>query len=140
MGAAGASGPKTQSLSYFNVHPCALITQKQAATIFGQPMGAGQSSPSSYGGSCSYSTTGTDATANVNYGFKPGSIAEVKSEHAFHGALTKEKSLGHNAICNSDSVFVDVGSAGGSAYNLSIAAGTCAYGVAFAKDALAHLK
>jgi hypothetical protein len=125
-----------RSLSFYMTHPCEFITKAEVASTLHQPMGAGQASPNSYGGSCSYQTTGTVATANVDFGFDPGTAASVHAD--IKGKTMSEPSVGHGAYCvtNGSAIvtFVaNVGQANGEGYNLNLAVDTCAHGAALAK-------
>jgi len=137
---AGASGAKKFSIAYLHLHPCALITQSQVAAAVGASMGAAQSSPNKFSGSCNYTSTSTTGVpVSVGYEFVPGSVASNEAQGAFQKPIIKEKSVGHDAVCSGgQAVFLSV-VGGNNAYNLSLAVPSCAVGVALAKDAIAHL-
>ena len=138
LSSAGAS-TKKKSVSYFTLHPCALIPRAEVESLFaGAPMSPGQASPSAFGGSCAYTTTGTNAAANPNYAFNAGSAKSVRKY--VEKPLTAEKSVGHNAYCSGNGgLYADAGNLKGAPENLNIAAGNCAADVKFAKAAFTHL-
>jgi Protein of unknown function (DUF3558) len=138
LSSAGAS-TKKHPASYFTLHPCALIPRAEVVTIFaGAPMAPGQASPNAYGGSCAYTTTGTDPDDNVNYSFSAGTASSVRK--FVKTPLTPEKSVGHNAYCSGNGgLYADAGTIKGAPAHLIMAAGTCAADVKFAKAAFAHL-
>ena len=147
LSSAGAS-TKKKSVSYFTLHPCALIPRAEVESLFaGAPMSPGQASPSAFGGSCAYTTTGTNAAANLNYAFNAGSAKSVRKyvetravASALDRPLTAEKSVGHNAYCSGNGgLYADAGNLKGAPENLNIAAGNCAADVKFAKAAFTHL-
>jgi hypothetical protein len=134
-----------KGLGYYNLHPCALITRAEVASIYGAPMGAGEASPNAYGGSCSYSTTSLeskDVDKSLSYAFDSGTAASASSY--FKGPHTREPSVGHNAYCAKSSSSIveleaDAGNANGTPYHLNMATDSCADGVKLAKVAFSHL-
>jgi hypothetical protein len=135
---AGAS-TKKHPVSYFALHPCSLVTKAQVESIFaGAPMAPPQASPNPFGGSCAYTTTGTNPNANVNWEFSAGSASSAKK--FVKKPLTAEKSVGHNAFCSANGgLYADAGTLKGAPSQLIMAAGNCATDVAFAKAAFKNL-
>ncbi len=135
--AAGAKGTHKHPLSYYSEHPCSLITRAETQSVFGQPMAAGQVlNHGAYGAECSYSTTGSVATANVDFSITSGTLSSAKK--VVKGPYTNEKSVGHHAFCaGNESVYADAGELDGAPAQLIVAASGCATGAKFAKDAFA---
>ena len=127
FGAAGASGPKKQTLGYYNLHPCSLITQSQVQSVFGKSVGPGRAIPSKHiggspaGAKCEYSSIA--GSIDLSYSFEQGTAA---SEKAFTpGPYVNEPSVGHKAFCVAKGfsvgwLYADLGTYAGSPENLSI--------------------
>jgi hypothetical protein len=134
---AGAKGAHTHPLSYYSQRPCSLITKAEAQSVFGQPMAAGQVlNHGAYGAECSYSTTGSVATANLDFSITSGTLSSAKK--VVMGPYTNEKSVGHHAFCaGNGSIYADAGELDGAPAQLIVAASGCAPGAKFAKYAFA---
>jgi hypothetical protein len=127
--AAGAKGAHKRPLSYYSEHPCSLVTRSEIQSVFGQPMAAEHVlGHGAYGAQCSYSTTGSVATDNVDFSITSGTLSSAKQ--AVKGPYTNEKSVGHHAFCAGDgNLYADAGELDG--------ASGCATAVKLAKDAFA---
>jgi hypothetical protein len=146
IGAESATAAPTQhTVSYYNDHPCALITSNQVKSVFGMPVGQGRTIlPHADGGpgegKCEYSTSNQELT--LSFFFETGTAASKKA--SIPGPYANEPSLGHGAFCvakgfSAGWLYANVGSFSGSAQNLSIVDSNCTYSVKFARDALARL-
>ena len=144
---AGASSPTKAVFAYYNLHPCALITQKQVVSVFRVSVGPGAAVPSrTGGGQCRYDTKGAMANGDLGsviYGFGIGTAAAQKYFNP--GTDVNEPSLGHGTWCqvkgsNRGALYANVGTYSGSAEYLNIGGdNSCAYSVQFTKDAFARL-
>ncbi len=136
--------PPKESLAYYNNHPCSLLTRSEVEKVVHAPMGSGQASPNSYGGSCSYDTTDPAAGVNLVYGFNAGSAAGTSH---IKGTVHNEPSVGHGAYCVTTTeggfpfaeLLTNVGNYQATPYSLDISVGTCAQADALAQLAYSHI-
>jgi hypothetical protein len=135
--AAGAEAAHKRPLSYYSEHPCSLITKSETQSVFGQPMAAGQVlGHGAYGAQCSYSTTGSVSSDNVDFSITSGTLSSAKQ--AVKGPYTSEKSVGHHAFCaGNGNVYADAGELDGAPAELVVAASGCTTAMKLAKDAFA---
>jgi hypothetical protein len=148
VGGHKSASPKTavpkESLTYYNNHPCSLITRSEVEQVVHVPMALGQAQPNSYGGSCNYQTTDAASGINLVYGFNPGAAASTSH---ISGKTHKEPSVGHGAYCVTTTeggfpfseLLMDVGNYQGTPYSLDITVDTCAQADALAVIAYSHI-
>lgn len=147
LSAASASGPKKHSVTYFNLHPCSLLSPSLVQSVIGTAVGPGQATPSRFGGGqCEYQTTtnfSNGDSGSVTYSFATESASKLVQNIQTTGPIVKEPSVGHGAVCQvRGGLFVNVPKFKGSAESLNIvplvatASESCADAVKLAKKAL----
>jgi hypothetical protein len=136
-GDAGASAPRKLPVSYYEAHPCALVTQSEVTSAFGSPVEPGRRVLAPHSVACAYQSP--QNSDNAEYYLRPGTLAAMKKRYL--GPFTTERAAGHGAICDGELevLFASAGTVRGHPFYLEVAPGSCTTAVQLARDAFARL-